>query len=161
MWSAIISLVQLCMLTHSMHSCQQSPGPLSRAPLYYTCSSPGAQVDLRTVQPTHFRRELPGASLGSTKQQRCTPCTVTHHPPSSNASRQVPLPSSGLGNATVGKSGSGASCCGTTCGAGRPNWLNALLTGAAPRPCRGVYVTAAALLFSSWLLHLKLSSFVK
>lgn len=40
--------------------------------------------------------------------------------PVSNASAHVPLPSSGLGKATVGNSGSGFSCLATSVGVGSP-----------------------------------------
>ena len=56
----------------------------------------------------------------------------------SDIARSIAPGSSGLGKATVGKSGSGCSCCSTTQGVWKPAVSSTWSTGAAPTPCSGV-----------------------
>lgn len=51
--------------------------------------------------------------------------------------------SSGLGKATVGKSGSGSACSVTGTGAGNPARAKAAASGAAPTPCSAVWTVVA------------------
>ena len=53
--------------------------------------------------------------------------------------RSIAPGSSGLGKATVGKSGWGSRCSGTTAGASNPAAPNARASVPAPTPCSGVY----------------------
>ena len=59
-------------------------------------------------------------------------------PAASAVARSIAPGSSGLGKATVGKSGSGCSCCSTTYGASKPAVSSTWTTEVPPTPCSGV-----------------------
>jgi hypothetical protein len=87
------------------------------------------------------RRVIGSYSHAARRSASGSLATHTAHPRASavlRASAHVSAPSSGFGNATVEKSGSGSICDGVSTKGGRPKPSNANRASAAPTPWRGV-----------------------
>ncbi len=110
-----------------------------RAPLRTRCSASSAP----TSSPRSIRQPAAAEGAGTATAQRSASGSfaMTMSGPTRRAvanARSMAPGSSGLGNATVGKSGSGSACSGTTVGAGKPARAKAAVRVVRPTPCMGV-----------------------